>query len=248
MLYIVICDDNADHNHFLQKWVNMIIEEQGMQAKVALVAERAEDVLDYALEYTERINVYILDIELAGNTNGLELARKIRRVDRKSYFIFITGHKQYTFDSFQVKTFDYLLKPVTFSRFESSLLNLYHDYLEMGTLNSKIPLKSGSSVYMVNPNDIIYFEKDGPLLKIYLTSGLIKSYEPLKKIAAEYEVYGFIRCHRSYVVNPHHVLKISFSDNSLLMSNGDKCYFSRKYKKEIQSRFTHLSPTKYEQL
>ena len=239
MLYIVISDDNPNHNYFLEKWVKNVMEKHDLNASLVYVTESVEEVWGYAHKYADRVNVYILDIDFNGERNGLELAQDIREVDCHSYIIFITAYEEYSISSFKVKTFDYLIKPVTSARIEKCILNVYRDYIKSASVGLKVPVKCGNSVYMLDVSEIIYFEKCGSFLKIHLTNGVIRSYEPLKRFAAEFADYGFIQCHRSFVVNPRHVEKISLSDQSLLLSNGEKCYISRKHKKEVMRYFAN---------
>ena len=55
--------------------------------------------------------IYILDIQM-GKMNGMELARKIRKMDAKAAILFLTGVKDYALEGYEVGAVRYLLKPV----------------------------------------------------------------------------------------------------------------------------------------
>ena len=45
--------------------------------------------------------------------DGMALARKIRETDSEVPILFLTNHKEYVFEGYEVQAFRYLLKPVT---------------------------------------------------------------------------------------------------------------------------------------
>ena len=79
------------------------------EAKLACFGE-AKEALAYAKE--TQIQVAFLDIEMGG-MNGLELAKKIKEINRKTNIVFATGCKGYAFDAFSLHANGYLLKPVS---------------------------------------------------------------------------------------------------------------------------------------
>ena len=62
--------------------------------------------------------------------NGLELAKTIRTNEPNALIIFLTSYSEYVFDVFEVITFDFLLKPITFKRFQK-VLQKASTYLNM---------------------------------------------------------------------------------------------------------------------
>ncbi|NLI70825.1 MAG: response regulator transcription factor [Firmicutes bacterium] len=240
MLHFVICDDNRKHNHFLEKWMERIFVKNGVGAEISAVIDNVDDLLLYAGQHFDRVNAYILDIDFEGNRCGLELARRIREVDRQSYIVFLTAHQEYLASSLQMKIFDYLVKPVSFRRMKRCILSLHEDYRELKSFAVKVPIKSGSSIHMVKVKDIIYLEKCGQQVEVHLVNGMIRSYESLKSMVKALEGYGFISCHRSYLVNAEHVRKICLKERSILMSNGEKCYISRRCRKEVLKHFPDI--------
>ena len=57
-------------------------------------------------------DLIFLDIDLGG-MDGMALARKIRETDSEVPILFLTNHKEYVFEGYEVQAFRYLLKPVT---------------------------------------------------------------------------------------------------------------------------------------
>ena len=70
-----------------------------------------DDALTLASE--NRFDVAFLDIELPGHMDGLTLGKNLRDRFPDLNIIFITGHKEYALDAFDIDASGYLLKPVT---------------------------------------------------------------------------------------------------------------------------------------
>lgn len=239
MLNFVICDDNNNHNYFMERWLKKVFEKNNIEAEL-FVTDDSEKVLEYSRKHYDRVNAYILDIDFKGSENGLDIAAKIREKDRRSYIVFITAHEEYSMPSFRLKTFDFLVKPVSSARIEKFVLSLVEDYRQLKSFEIKVPIRSGTSIYMTSVNDIIYFEKNGPSLIAHLKNGTIRSYEPLKQVEEEMRNYGFFRCHRSFLINPGHVEKICLKEKCIHLSNGDKCDISRRHRKEVLEHFSDI--------
>lgn len=69
----------------------------------------------------QQIDFLFLDIKMDG-ISGIEAAVKLR--DTVKYLIFITAYSQYAMDAHQVNADQYLLKPVSYSKFISCLNGL----------------------------------------------------------------------------------------------------------------------------
>lgn len=106
--------------------------------------------------------------------NGLELAKTIRTNEPNALIIFLTSYSEYVFDVFEVITFDFLLKPITFKRFQK-VLQKASTYLNMNKKlfsfsyckkNFSIPCseimyidKSGRKAFLHTPSEKIVFKR-----------------------------------------------------------------------------------------
>lgn len=69
---------------------------------------KSEEALKWAEE--NPVDVAFLDIEMP-TVNGLELARRLKQIDRNIRIIFVTAYEQYALQAFGVEAIGYLLKP-----------------------------------------------------------------------------------------------------------------------------------------
>jgi len=82
---------------------------------------KPSELLDFAKENV--CDIAFLDIEMWG-MNGIELAQKIKEIQKNTNIVFVTGYSKYALDSYTVKASDYVMKPVTKEAIKESLENL----------------------------------------------------------------------------------------------------------------------------
>jgi two-component SAPR family response regulator len=70
--------------------------------------QKPQDALAYAGK--NEVDVAVLDIEMP-QMSGIELGKSLRRINPAMSLIYITGHKEYAYDAFQVEACSYLTKP-----------------------------------------------------------------------------------------------------------------------------------------
>ncbi|WP_168120812.1 response regulator [Paenibacillus sp. HB172176] len=75
------------------------------------------------LEWISRdsADLIFIDIKIAED-NGLDLARRIRDIDGAVDLVFVTSHSEYAMDSFEAYPLDYIVKPVSQSRLERTIV------------------------------------------------------------------------------------------------------------------------------
>lgn len=80
-----------------------------------------------ALEWVEtnKVDVAFLDIEMPG-MNGIELARKIKKIDENIRIVFVTAFEQYALQAFGVNAIGYLLKPYCAEDIEKELKKAFY--------------------------------------------------------------------------------------------------------------------------
>lgn len=235
MLNFVLCDDNQQHNTYMQQRVEKILEKNNFIGKVALVSTNPFDIQKYVLENSCENNVYMLDIDLNNKISGIELAKSIREYDSRSYLIFVTAHQEYTLVSFKIKTFDFLVKPISLTILESTIKALYKDYTACSEQKSSnfLSVKSGTNIHIFNLNDIVFFEKFGQVMVIHTLNGIVRCYLTLESVQEKIEGNQFYRCHKSYLINKKYISNIDIKKNIVTMYNREECPISRLYKKEL---------------
>lgn len=237
MLNFILCDDDERHNIYMEKRIQKILSETNLSGEVVFHSTIAQEIIDYSNAHKGENNVYVLDIDFKEESNGVDLAKQIRKNEINAYIIYVSAHQEYSMLCYKTKTFDFLLKPINYEALKNSIISLYDDFEKTNVKNENfISVKSGSLIHMINLNDIIYIEKMGNVMKINTTKGLIMSYESLEHIQTYIKDSSLFRCHKSFIVNIKYIDYISVNENLVYMKNGDRCIVSRRYKKELLRR------------
>lgn len=183
------------------------------------IEEEFEDSLK-ALEYIQNntVDVVFLDIDMP-KLDGLTLSRVINTLDQVPILVFISAHKEYALDAFQVAAFDYILKPYSQERIVSTLNRLESSGTVKNTkyINQKLSLWKDDKLYVVNIGDIYYCQSDEREVIIGTDK---EEYRITSTISGFYEKLpgeSFFRCHRSYIVNVDKIIEIVPWFNSTYM-------------------------------
>ena len=90
----------------------------------------------------------------------------------------------------------------------------------------------------VRVREIIYLYSERNYVIYMLTENRrVKVRRALQECGEELGGLGFLRVHRSFLVNMEHIKNISRRDNSICLSNGEMLEIGRTYKDEIEERF-----------
>ena len=226
MLNFVLCDDNPSAIEKLSKMLNSIIISNNLSGQITFSTNNPNELLNYVKN--NPTHVLLLDIELKSSMTGIEIANKIREVDKNIYIIFITGYFEFGMLAYKCKTFDFLQKPLTRERFEETILRLYSDIL--GNKNRYIRLDNDKTI--IKEDSIRFIKKDGMKVIFHTDTRDYETYSSFSKIS-DMLPYNFVRCHKSYIVNIDKITDIDLSDNIITFSKNDKCYIGPKYKEKL---------------
>lgn len=182
-----------------------------------------------AIEYLRhcQVDVVFLDINMQ-DISGMELAEMLPAGIK---IIFITAYENYAVKGFELNAIDYLLKPVSFSRF----LKACHKVKDQEKIFDEkiIMIKDGSEIIRVKINDIHFIEATGNYLKIHCTNGNYLHRQTVKEMEELLPKGTFIRCHKSYMVNIRHISRIELFQ---LTVDNQKIPVSPNYKDELWNK------------
>lgn len=233
MLEIVICEDNLQYLNALEYFVEDVIKNSNIKGRLVLKTNNPEDVKKFVQSKTA--NVFLLDINLKNGNNGYELAILIREKIKFAYIVFVTEHLEFVLQAFKVRAFDFLPKPATKGTIKKCLLDIYNDYVERNSSTEDnlrvLTVKSGSSIFRIKIEDIMFIEKLQNKAIIHTINNQISCYESLEYFERNLlNDSCFVRCHKSYIVNKRYIQEIRSDKMEVVLENGQICYIGRKYK------------------
>ncbi|MES2777571.1 MAG: LytTR family DNA-binding domain-containing protein [Bacteroidota bacterium] len=180
--------------------------------------------------------------------SGFELLKQVPQINFS--IIFTTAHDEYAIDAIRFSALDYLLKPIdadelrnAFDRFKQQPGShgagqpLYRNFMYNLQVTDKkdfrLALPTVTTTFFYKPEDIIRLEGEGNYTKFFfadktslLTAYTIKHYEDILLN------YGFIRIHKSHLVNRGHVINY-LADGMLTMSDLSKVEISRRRREDV---------------
>lgn len=193
----IIIEDEIQARNLLDLYINKIDE---------LICISKFESPKYALPFLNEneVDLIITDINMPDQL-GIDFARTITN-DTK--LIFTTAYLDYALEAFEVQALDYLVKPITFSRFEKAIkkvinivqLNRMNDQIIQNKSNY-IFLRKNTTQYKIFLKDIIYLEADNDYVLYFTTQGKFMIKTSLKQALEELNSIHFIRVHKSYIIN-----------------------------------------------
>ena len=191
-------------------------------------------------------DLLFLDIEMQDGS-GFTLLRQLPEISFE--VVFTTAFNQYAIQAFKVNAIDYLLKPINADELFESIRRVQkrkiikgkdaHDRLAKLLKEqevSKLAIKERGKITFVDIKDLIYLKADGVYSEIYCKNGstFVTSYN-----LGHYEKLigddGFIRIHRSYLINLNEVSEYLTIDHQVVLNNGTMLPVAKPMRKEINS-------------
>lgn len=232
---VAICDDEQTQRELITKYLNEWAKLRNVDMSITAFSDGSK--LLFAWEEDKAYDLLVLDIEM-GESNGVELAKKIRESDELVPILFITGYEQYMEQGYEVAALHYLVKPVNTDKLFTVL-----DRLRNAKPEIKLLFQTADVVISLPASRIWYIEASGHYCVLYTQEEcyeLRQSITALEKYLNERleESSPFIKCHRSYIVNLQHIASIV--KNELIMDNGKRLPISRYSLKVVNEAFINM--------
>lgn len=216
-IQIAIVEDETVYRDELLRCVNMWSVE-----KDACVAHEFSDGETFLRSYNDQndYDLVILDVDLKGK-DGMTVAQDLRNMGYDKTLVFMTNYAEYMQKGYEVEAFRYFLKPIRYDDIAKCLDRVLEDK-QSGHFLFHYQYEQRRIPY----REIIYVSSQNHYLTIYLDNRNEKCKMPMKNFVGTMPPY-FLKCHRSFAVNIHHVRK--YVNNQLHMSNGAIIDVSRQY-------------------
>ncbi|MEO6314254.1 MAG: LytTR family transcriptional regulator DNA-binding domain-containing protein [Chitinophagaceae bacterium] len=167
-------------------------------------------------------DIIFLDIQMP-KINGFEM---LELVEQKPAVIFTTAFDEYAIKAFETHAIDYLLKPFSKQRFDKAVQKWLEltpaslvappastdSLLETAALapgqNQRIVVKNGAKIKIIPVHDVLYLEAADDYVKIHTADSYFLKNKTMAHFEKALDAQQFARCHRSYMVNVQHIVRI----------------------------------------
>jgi two-component system, LytTR family, response regulator len=198
-------------------------------------------------------DVLLLDINTR-DLSATELVGQLKERDRLlPSIVLVTAHVEPTVSAFERHTVDYVLKPFSNESINDALdraarrakgeraVKLIEALPQLQQLplpsQPMIAIKDKGRILFINPRDVVAVEAEGNYVSLQMESDSYLLRESISMVAEKLKPYGFIRIHRSALVNTSFVLEIkpySTGKYGLRVKGGKEYAVTNGYKKNLK--------------
>lgn len=183
---------------------------------------------------------------------GVDLHNEIANLNIP--FIYVTAYSSYSIKAIKLQAFDYILKPVKESELDEAIKRFiiqnetkqekqnstsltFHEILNKQ--KDKLVVNTSESMYFIPIESILKIEALNNYSKFYFQdSTTLVASKTLKYFEDQLNKYGFIRVHKSFLVNLTFIDRIMNRDGGqILLINGDLIDVTREKRAEIKDKF-----------
>jgi DNA-binding LytR/AlgR family response regulator len=214
----IIIDDEED-------WRDNIAARVEAHPKLELMGVFESPIAAYDLITEGGVDLILLDVEMP-EANGVEF---MRHLSKPPMVIFITSHRDFAIESYEVKAVDYLLKPLSTGRFMQAI--------------EKVMAKISAESDVISDDNFFFIRENNSFVKIEIADILfLKSLENYTQIVTPLRTYttlmplssaenslpkaSFLRVHRSFLIN---VPKVTTVNKTELFIDAHEIPIGRAY-------------------
>jgi two-component system LytT family response regulator len=210
--------------------------------------------------HRHRPDLVFLDVQMPGK-NGFDVIGALADAQRP-HVVFVTAYDKFALRAFEVHALDYLLKPVNEDRFDAALARV-REAMSHATDNAlaqrvrqvaadlqvtaspsmasavdRLPIKANGRIVVIRLADIDWIEADRDYVSVHVGGG--KTWLMRETIAAvelRLALSGFVRIHRSAIVNAERVKELRPRDKgeyTVVLNDGTELKLSRNYRAAVE--------------
>lgn len=189
------------------------------------------------------IDVLFLDINMP-QMNGLEFAKII---DPETSVVITTAYREYAVESYDLNVLDYLVKPIPFNRFLSTINKITQQIYgkkhegekkeDSAKNDSFMFMKVGKKLVKVKFEDILYIESLKDYIKVFTEGDNYLVHKSLTSITDELPKDNFIRIHRSFTIAIDKVVSV---EGNLIEIGSARIPIGRKYISHVKRMILNI--------
>lgn len=214
MTKVLIVDDEAHARDELA----YLLESAGTIDNVDVACSAAEALV---MLQEAPADIVFLDIRMP-DLDGIQLARTLGQFSNPPAVVFVSAHEQHAVEAFAIDATDYLLKPVSMERLAATLRRI--ESRAIGKVDRAAPqdgaerdeedafpfvaVEVAGKIRLIDRGEIRYVEAEGDYVRFHTYKDAYLVRKSLSSLAEQWSSEGFVRVHRSFLVNLRHVIEI----------------------------------------
>ncbi len=222
---IAICDDDAVFTDKLQRLVEQGLKERGDEPEITVYHGGAAFLAKQPV-----CDAVFLDIDMP-EISGFELAGQVGETP----ILFVSRHDELVYSSLRFRPFRFIRKSRLEEELPESLDALNRTYLKRNE-GKKLSFQAKTGEVFLDTAEIEYIEIYGHWLQVHVSGGKdIMCYGSLSDFEQRLSSFGFVRTHKSYLVNCKYIYAIE--KGQVVMDDGTGILLSRYKTEEVRKTF-----------
>ncbi len=195
------------------------------------------------------VDAVFLDIRMPG-LDGMELARVLRRFARPPAIVFVTAYDDAAVDAFDLGVTDYVRKPVRAERLAeavrrvvgSRVVPTHPAALARGEEDPTIPVELAGTTRMLLRSAVRWVEAQGDYARLHTADASHLVRVPLATLAERWADAGFVRIHRSYLVQLRLIAELRLANSGyVVVIDGTELPVSRRHTRELKDKLVRAA-------
>jgi two-component system, LytTR family, response regulator len=225
---------------------------------VTIVAEAADGHAAVEMLRGERPTLVFLDVQMP-ELDGFGVLSALAPEERPAAVVFVTAYDRYAIRAFEVNAIDYVLKPYTAERLGAALerarerlgepqdrrLSRMDALLATMAARDRVPdriaVRTRDAVEFVRVAEIDWIRADGNYCLVHVGKSEHRTRGTISEIEERLRPAGFVRIHRSYVVNEDRIYRVepwAGGEYVLVLRDGTKINTGRGYGDAVRALFS----------
>lgn len=225
---LLLCDDDEVFLEALQHEIARVLERLNMKAAITAFRSPRE----IPAEAFAACDMAFLDIDFEKEEqNGIDIARRLRQENRHALIFFVTNFVDYAPAGYEVQAFRYILKREMSTVLERYILQAVETMAEG---QEYLRLRDKEVSVDIPLEQISYLEVLDHYVSIHAVEKAYTLGATLSGLERELEMHGFLRIHKSYLVNMRCIYKFRcrecLLEDGTVLAVGAKNYAQQKEK------------------
>jgi DNA-binding LytR/AlgR family response regulator len=184
-----------------------VLESHIQQTKQLTLIGKCSNALEaFQLLQSHTIDLMFLDIEMPA-VSGIGFLKALKNPPA---VVFTTAFADYALTGFELEAVDYLLKPITYARFQKSIYKLLKYYPpEQPQPKPYTYFKVSGKLIKVMHADLRYAQSVKDYILLNTTQGNYLTHMTMKFLTELLPTDSFVRVHRSYLINKNCITTIN---------------------------------------
>jgi DNA-binding LytR/AlgR family response regulator len=194
------------------------------------------------------VDAVFLDIRMPG-LDGMELARVLRRFARPPAIVFVTAYDDAAVDAFDLGVTDYVRKPVRAERLAEAVRRVVGTRAVPAAqpparteADPAIPVELAGTTRMLPRSAVRWVEAQGDYARLHTADGSHLVRVPLATLAERWADAGFVRIHRSYLVQLGLIAELRLVNSGyVVVVDGTELPVSRRHTRDLKDKLVRAA-------